>query len=247
MATFIAIPEKTQTQTAMRKVLNYVMRDKKTMYNNPETGQHYKLLSGQNCMPETAYMEFMNTKAEYRKAHGVFFKQYIQSFKPDCGATPDQIHQIGIETAKQFKGFEVVIATHLDVDHWHNHFVVNSVNLETGLKIQINEKGLEQLRHQSDEICQTFGLETLKPYQKPEQRSMNQREYRAALRGNSWKVKLISAIEKAMAVCDSKAVFIRNMKQMDYGVKWVDHYKYITYTTPDGQKCRDNRLYDQSI
>lgn len=91
----------------------------------------------------------------------------MQSFKPDCGATPQQIHQIDLETPKAFEGFEVVVATHIDRDHWHNHFDVNSVNSETGLKIQINEKGLEELRNRSDEICQQFGLEVLTPYQKP--------------------------------------------------------------------------------
>ena len=64
----------------------------------------------------------------------------MQSFKPDCGATPQQIHQIDLETAKAFEGFEVVVATHIDRDHWDNHFVVNSVNSETGLKIQIMRK-----------------------------------------------------------------------------------------------------------
>ena len=93
MATFMAIPARTQTKTAMKKVLDYVMQKKKTDYLNPETGKRYKLVSGQNCMPETSYKEFMNTKEQYRKAHGVFYKQYVQSFKPDCGATPDQIHQ----------------------------------------------------------------------------------------------------------------------------------------------------------
>jgi len=245
MATFIAIPVKTQSKTAMKKVLDYVVRPDKTNYLNPETGTQYKLISGQNCMPETAFKEFMNTKEQYRKAHGVFYKQYVQSFKPDCGAMPEQIHQIGVGLAKQFKGFEVVIATHIDTDHWHNHFVVNSVNCETGLKIQINEKGLERLRQQSDEICKQFGLEVLQPYQKPKQRAMNQREYRAAVRGDSWKMKLLSAIEKATVASHSKAGFIRNMEQMGYGVKWIDKYKYITYTTSNGQKCRDNRLFDE--
>jgi len=123
MATFVAISEKTQTKTAMKKVLDYVMQDKKTLYQNTDTGKSYKLISGQSCMPETAYKEFMNTKKQYKKDHGVFFKQYVQSFKPDCGATPEQIHAMGIELAKSFKGFEVVVATHIDADHWHNHFV----------------------------------------------------------------------------------------------------------------------------
>lgn len=238
MATFTAIPEKTQNATAMKRVLDYVMQDKKTLYNG------IKLVSGQNCVPESAYQEFMATKHQYGKANGVFFKQYVQSFKPDCGATPEQIHQIGLETAKAFDGFEVVVATHIDRDHWHNHFVVNSVNCETGLKIQINEKGLEELRHKSDEICQQFGLEILKPYQKPKQRSLNQREYRAALRGDSKKLKLTNAIDYAVAKSRNKNQFIEQMQKLGYGVKWIDRYKYITYTTPDGQRFRDNRLLD---
>lgn len=150
MATFTAIPEKTQTATAMKRVLDYVMQDKKTVIDG------IKLVSGQHCVPESAYQEFMATKNQYAKAKGVFFKQYVQSFKPDCNATPEQIHQIGLETAKLFDGFEVVVATHIDRDHRHNHFVVNSVNCETEYKIQINEKGLEELRHKSDEICRRF-------------------------------------------------------------------------------------------
>lgn len=168
----------------------------------------------------------------------------MQSFKPNCGTTPGQIHQIGLETVKAFDGFEVVVATHIDRDHWHNHFVVNSVNCETGLKIQINEKGLEELRHKSDEICQQFGLEILKPYQKPKQHSLNQREYCAALRGESKKLKLTNAIDYAVTKSRNKKQFIEQMQKLGYGVKWIDHYKYITYTTPDGQRFRDNRLLD---
>ena len=245
MATFIAIPAKTQSKTAMKKVLDYVMQSKKTAYVSPDTSGKYKLISGQNCMPETAYKEFMNTKEQYRKANGVFYKHYVQSFKPDCGATPELIHQIGVELAEKFEGYEVIIATHIDADHWHNHFIVNSVSCETGLKIQINEKGLERLREASDEICKRFGLEVLPPYQKPKQRAMNQREYRAALRGESWKMKLLSAIKKAMQESGSKAQFIHNMNGIGYGVKWVENHKYITYTTPQGQKCRDNKLFTE--
>lgn len=238
MATFIAILEKTQNATAMKRVIDYVIQDKKTIYDG------IKLVGGQNCVPESAYQEFMATKHQYGKATGVFFKQYVQSFKPDCGTTPQMIHQIGLETAKVFDGYEVLVATHIDRDHWHNHFVVNSVSCETGLKIQINEKGLEELRHKSDEICQQFGLEILAPYQKPKQRSLNQREYRAALRGNSKKLKLTNAIDYVVAMSRTKQQFTDQMQKLGYGVKWIDRYKYITYTTPDGQWFRDNRLLE---
>lgn len=239
MAIFTAISEKTQTATAMKRVLDYVMQDKKTVLDG------VKLVSGQNCVPESAYQEFMATKHSYGKASGAFFKQYVQSFKPDYSATPQQIHEIGVETAKLFEGFEVVVATHIDKDHWHNHLVVNSVNCETGYKIQVNEEKLEQLRHRSDEICQRFGLETLKPYEKPKQRAMNQKEYRTALRGDSKKLRLMNAIDHAVAHSRNKRQFIDRMEKLGYGVTWIDHYRYITYTTPDGQRFRDNRLLEE--
>ena len=245
MAIFTAISNKTQSAVAMKRVLDYVTQDYKTMFYDETNDYSYKLVSGQNCVPESAYSEFMTTKYRFNKAKGVFFKQYVQSFKPDCGATPQQIHQIGLEMAKAFDGFEVVIATHIDRDHWHNHLVVNSVNSETGLKIQINEKGLERLRKKSDEICRQFGLEVLKPYQKPKQTAMNQREYRAALRVNSKKLQLMNAIDYAVINSRSKEKFIENMKRLGYDVKWIDSYKYITYTTPDGQRFRDNRLFGE--
>ena len=222
----------------MKRVLDYVMQDFKTVHGDK------KLVSGQNCIPECAYSEFMATKNQYRKANGVFFKQYVQSFKPNT-ATPEIIHQIGIETAKFFEGFEVVIATHIDKDHWHNHFVVNSVNCETGLKIQINEKGLEDLRNYSDEICLKYGLETLKPYTKPKQKSVSQREYRAAMKGESWKFALMAVIDRAMKHCRTIDEFRKYLKRYGYDVKWNENYKYITYTCPNKMKCRDIRLHQE--
>lgn len=152
MAIITAIKEKTQSRTAMKKVMDYVAQDYKTLFQN-ENGEQCRLLSGQNCCGETAFQEFMATKKQYRKESKVFFYQYVQSFKPNCGATPQEIHQMGMELARRFEGYEVQIATHIDRDHWHNHLIVNSVSCETGLKLQFNEKDLEQLRSLSDEIC----------------------------------------------------------------------------------------------
>lgn len=243
MATVTAIKERTQNKVAMNKVISYVSQDKKTLLRSG-TGVH-KLISGKDCCAETAYSEFMTTKRQYGKESGVFFYQYVQSFKPGENATPEQVHQIGLELAEQFKGYEVLVATHIDVDHWHNHLIVNSVSHMTGKKLQFNEKDLNELRCKSDEICQSQGLSTLKPYKKQEnKRNLSQREYRAALRGNSWKFALMAAIDKAMAQSHSKREFTAYMNRQGYAVKWEPHHKYITYTTPEGQKCRDNRLHE---
>ena len=243
MAVVVAVPEKTQTKTAMSKVMQYVAQEKKTLSKNAD-GQKYKLLSGQNCCGDTAFQEFMATKRQYGKEKGVYFYQYVQSFKPDVKITPQGIHKMGIELAQYFEGFEVQIATHIDRDHWHNHLIVNSVSCENGKKLQFNEKDLIKLRALSDKICRAHGLEILKPYEKSKQKPISAREYRAAARGNSWKFKLMAAIDGAMAQSRSKAEFIAYLERLGYKVKWEPHHKYITYTTPDGKLCRDNKLHE---
>ena len=159
MAIVTAIKSKTQSKTAMRKVIDYVLQPHKTNFNQPKVGL-VSLISGQNCVAETAFAEFMATKLNYGKDNGVFYKHFVQSFKPNKTTTPQKIHQIAVELAEYFKGFEVLIATHIDADHWYSHFIAN-------------------------------------------------------------------------------------MEQMGYKVKWVEHHKYITYTIPEGQKCRDNKLHDE--
>ena len=230
----------------MKKVMDYVLQDKKTMFNDTEKDITFRLIGGQNCVPETAFKEFMATKIHHGKDTGVFYKHYVQSFHKDEKVTPQQVHEIAMELSKYFDGFEVLVATHIDADHWHSHLIVNSVNADTGLKIQFSEKNLRELRKFSDKICQSHGLKTLKTYEKTSPvTGINTREYRVAKKGESWKFKLISAIDAAMKTSKNKERFIENMAQMGYSVKWESHHKYITYTTPDGQRCRDNRLHDE--
>ena len=101
------------------------------------------------------------------------------------------------------------------------------------------------MRDYSDSICQKFGVETLKPYTKPKQKSMNTREYRVAEKGQSWKFALMAMIDQAMRYCRTKDEFRKYMKRYGYDVKWQDNYKYITYTCPNNMKCRDIRLHEE--
>lgn len=205
-------------------------------------GRKIQLISGKDCCAETAFQEFMTTKRQYRKANGMFFYQYVQSFSPEEKITPQQAHEIGCKFAEYFKGHEVLIATHTDAGHIHTHFLINSVSFENAKKLQMHRGSIYDLRRYSDEICKEHGLSIVQPKQKS---NIQTREYRAALKGESWKFQLINAIDAAIAASRSKREFFNRMEEMGYQVKWQRELKYITYTTPDGKRCRDNKLHEE--
>ena len=147
-----------------------------------------------------------------------------------------------------FPGFEVLVATHADKAHTHSHFVVNSVSCENGYKYHSDNENIERLRAESDKLCLQYGLSVLPPKEQSQKvKQMSSREYRAAERGESWKMQLIVTIEDAMAIARSREHFIRLMEAEGYEVKWTRDRKSITYTMPDGKRCRDNKLHEEKF
>ena len=95
----------------------------------------------------------------------------------------------------------------------------------------------------SDEICRHHNLSTLEPYSKDGMK-ISTREYRTAVKGQSWKFKLMNDIDKAMNISGSKEDFINAMSIMGYSVTWTGDRKYITYQCPNKMKCRDIKLHN---
>ena len=220
-------------------VLNYAMRGEKTQ-DKTEVVHH---VSGINCNPMFAKDEFLATKDLYRKRDGVMFYHYIQSFAADDKLTPEEAHQIGLEFAeKAWPGFEVVVATHTDTHCIHNHFVLNSVNAETGYKYRTNRTHLETtLWKISDEICLAHGLSIIEPSEDKKTSGLGNREYQSAKKGESWKFRLRSKIRSAMEKCGTKEAFINYMKAAGYEVRWNDQYKNIKYTCTKEKKFKDGK------
>lgn len=240
MATVTYIRESKQSISAMKGVIDYCCQDKKVY----DKISNQRLISGINCDGENAFKEFMATKKSYGKTDGMNFYQYVQSFSPEENITPHQAHEIAIEFAeKAWTGYEILVATHCDVRHIHSHFVINSVSFENGKKLRQNPNTLKSLRALSDEICRHHNLSTLEPYSKDGMK-ISTREYRTAVKGQSWKFKLMNDIDKAMNISVSKEDFINAMSIMGYSVTWTDGRKYITYQCPNKMKCRDIKLHN---
>ena len=250
MATCNYIKAKKQNQSAMRAVIRYVSQDAKTL---DETGHRY--LSGINCIGAAAYDEFMATKNLYGKRSGVYYYHYEQSFAPGEIEDYDTAHKIGLRLAEEmFPGFEVLVGTHLDAhdddgrQRVHNHFVINSVSYASGMKLDYGPYTIEKMRRISDRLCQEQQLSVLPEFKQTfDGKSISTREYRAALKGDSWKFKAIFTIENAMTRAASKEDFIAIMESEGYSVTWTDSRKYITYTCPSGMKVRDNKLHESKF
>jgi hypothetical protein len=240
MATFTAI--KSRATGGMSNVLDYVSQEKKTMCDA------WQLVTGLNCVAQSAYTEMRTTKQQFHKTDGRQYYHFVQSFSEDDVLTPQEAHAIGLELAqKLFPEYEVVVATHMDTDHLHNHLVVNSVSFQNGKKLHQSAEDLQQNRKVNDEICLAHGLSILPPPQKQKRTSagMTGREYRSAAKGESWKFRLMNTIDDCMRYAATREEFIALMRSEGYDVRWTDNRKNITYTTPDGKKCRDDRLHDE--
>lgn len=241
MATFTAIKNRGGGRGALGGVLHYVQQKGKTAWEDRQ------LVSGWNCTARSVYDEMRLTKEQFHKTDGRQYYHFVQSFDRRDDLSPQEVHVMGMELARQeFPNFEVLVATHVDTGHLHNHLVVNSVSFQSGKKLHQSAADLQAHRMANDEICAAHGLEILtSPQRQVQQKRMGAREYRSAAKGESWKFRLMYTIDHCMRYARTKEELIARMEGMGYGVNWTDSRKHITYTTPQGMKCRDNRLHHE--
>ncbi len=206
----------------MRNALDYVTRDEAT---------ERKLVDGIRCSPETAAEEFRFVKERFGKETGRQYYHIVQSFSPDDPITPETAHEIGMKFAEYFDGYQAVVATHVNTDHLHNHIILNSVSLDTGRKFHQSRDEMLEAKRYSGELCMQYGL--------------SQTEVKCEYgRTPKWKKELKAFINWSLAVSPDRDAFIRRMNLHGYGVRWEEGHKYVTFTTPEGYKCRDNKLFD---
>ena len=209
----------------LKDILDYVTSREKTTDS---------LISGVNCVARTALEEFETVKKQFRKTDGRGYYHIVQAFAPDDPLDFDTAHEIGIKFAEYFKGYQCVVATHMNTDHIHNHIIMNSVDYETGRKYHQSAHEMRMAKEYSNQLCLQYGLSITETKADP-------------FRIPAWKKRLRKAIKAAMEQSYDREDFIACMEAWGYGVKWEPEQKYITYTTPDNIRCRDSKLFDQTL
>ncbi len=221
----------------MKSVMRYVSQMSKTLWDGQQ------LVSGIGCQPETAFDEFLSTKLLHHKEGGVMFYHMVQSFPKGADVDPYTAHEAARRLAGYFEGCEVLVCTHVDREHIHSHCIINSVNFETGKKVHMADEQIQALRVRNDQICEELGLPKFQRDEQKHSRGMSNAEYYTASKGESWKFELMRVIDECMRYAASREDFLALLRAEGYGATWTDNRKSITYTTPEGRKCRDSKLH----
>ena len=224
------------------KRVAYVTNAEKTALNcgvryivNPEKTEQSYFTAVLNCSsPEHAFREMTETKKRWRKTGGVLGYHFIQSFAPG-EVTPEQAHEIGMEFARRMFGerYEVVIGTHLDKAHLHNHIVINSVSFVDGQKYHSSpESYYNEVRGISDELCRENDLSVITPQGK----GKHYGEWKAEQDGRPTVRSIIREdIDRIIGEAYTYQTFLLLLQRNGYEIKSGPNRKY-TAVRPPGAK-----------
>ncbi len=226
---YAANPDKTtltvEDLQGLRDVMDYATQNCKT--------EEQRYVSGVNCAPEIARDQMMMVKRQFGKEGGIIAFHGYQSFAPG-EVTPEQAHEIGVELAQRLWGdrFQVVVATHLDREHIHNHFVLNSVSFVDGKKYNDCKSTYSLMRQTSDQLCREHGLSVIEA---PEQgRTMSYDTWEAQQKGKpTWYGQIRRDVDACIAHSFLFEHFLTNLKKQGYAVKLG---KYIAVRPPGKER-----------
>lgn len=226
---YVENPEKTAPNEALQDffdVFSYVRNPKKT-----NDGEYVTAI---NCLKETALQQMILTKKQYQKSGGYIAWHGYQSFKPD-EVTPEQCHEIGLKLAREMWGdkYQIIVTTHLDKDHLHNHFCFNSVSFLDGRKYNYSKSEQKRLREVSDRLCLEYGLSVIeKPKKAPSRPLYLDEKSGKPTRYNVYREDLREAINGSRSIEYMKKYLIDKGYEIDFtGAHWkmkLPQYAHFT-------------------
>ena len=216
MAIVKTISPKIKTQVHLSEALAYITKDEKV------SDCYYH-----NCVNDTdieaVAEEFQSTRIMLRQDKGIIASHICQSFSPEDKITPEIAHAIGKQMIERcFPDYQVVLATHKDREHIHNHFIINSVNLIDGKKFYENKSTLKMIRKVSDELCYRHNLSVIEKENAAKYSPLDQATRNAAMQGRSWKFNLVRDLDAALDSCKNKIEFIVFLEVKGYEVNFTN-------------------------
>lgn len=220
---YVEDPDKTNIDDSLQDFVNVFSYD-----TNPNKTNNKEFVTAINCLKEIALEQMIMTKQQFNKSDKYIAWHGYQSFKPD-EVTPELCHEIGVKLAQKMWGdrFQVIISTHLDKDHLHNHFCFNSVSFLDGKKYNYSKTEMQRLRDTSDLICKEYGLSVIATDNKS--KAPSRVLYFAEKNNEPTKYNLMrTAIDEAIKISPAPKEFVRIMRKKGYIVNVNPERKYAT-------------------
>ncbi len=232
---YIANPDKTTLQPDIEAVEGVI----KYIKNNDKTEQ-CKYVKAYNCTVDKAFSEMMETQEFFGKAgrkNSVLAYHLVQSFK-DFETTPEIAHKCGLELAERLFAdkYEVVVATHLDHKHLHNHIIINAVSYLDGYKYRNNFKDyFIDIRGISDQICRENFLSVI---EHPQRRGMHYGEWLALKQGRpTIRGSIRRDIDEIIKCSYTMEQFWQNLKKRGFVVhRKGPNIKYTSIIAPNAKR-----------
>jgi hypothetical protein len=200
---------------------------------NPHKTDDERLVTGINCLPDTALHEWQSVKERYHKTGGIQAFHGYQSFS-EGEVTPELAHEIGVELAEALWGdsFQVIVSTHIDKEsHIHNHLLLNSVSFNTGKRYNDCKATYRKMRDTSDKLCNEHGLLII--LQPGKNATKDYGSWKAEKQGiMTWRDLIKLDIDEVLKIANNPSEFYRDLEDMGYELK---HGKQLSLRAP-GQK-----------
>ena len=220
---YVENPDKTNLNDRLKDFVNVFSYD-----TNPIKTNNKQFVTAINCKKEIALQQMILTKKQFNKEDKYIAWHGYQSFKPD-EVTPELCHEIGVKLAKQMWSdrFQVIVSTHLDREHLHNHFCFNSVSFLDGKKYNYSKSEMQRLRDTSDLICKEYGLSVIETSNKS--KAPSRTLYLAERNNEPTKYNLMrTAIDESIAISPTSKEFVKIMRKKGYLVNLNPERTYAT-------------------
>lgn len=252
MAVFKICNAKTSGHAALKSVTKYILDEHKIQTDLVSGIGDFTCIDSELSVDEI-YSEFLRVKQLFNKDGGRQYMHAVQSFMPR-EVDANVAHEIGKKLgAELWEGFQVVVVTHTDKEHIHNHFLINSVSYDSGNKLHWKKSDLARAKKSNDSICMQNKLSI------PHKKSISYGD--SSLKSTIWDKNLFNLVKlaskgkresfmldcaKAVLLASRKACskeeFIKLMSEQGWTTVWEDSRKYITFADANNHKVRNSRL-----